>query len=203
MKSPPSSRCAEPGLNRRPGAAMFARSPASRHHEASSGADAGGDAGRVPPFTAEPTLIIADHRQPSRPLSHQSAGAAGGGPAPPEKKASAPARAGENVRAATTKAADDGVPAITPPHERAQAGGTAAAPPTAKWAGTTERQTRATMFAAPQTTEPTVKTMDERPSMEKRPAMAKTPIAGQKPVFTSIQPSRVRVGTPHRGRARP
>lgn len=95
------------------------------------------------------------------------------------KKAAARAPASKDARAGTTKAADDGTPAITPPNERAQAGGLAAALATAERERTTGTRRAACLNAAPPTREPTVETMDARPKRETRPTGTRTPIAGR------------------------
>lgn len=95
------------------------------------------------------------------------------------KKAAASALANKDARAGTTKAADDGTPAITPPNERAQAGGLAAALVTAERDSTTRIRIAASEFAAPHTDAPRVASIDARPTMDTRPTGTRTPIAGR------------------------
>lgn len=95
------------------------------------------------------------------------------------KKAAASAPANKDARAGTTKAADDGTPAITPPNERAQAGGLAAALVTAERDSTTRIRIAASEFAAPHTDAPRVASIDARPTMDTRPTGTRTPIAGR------------------------
>ena len=82
----PLRRCAGYGFNRRRGRRSVAGSPVCRMQAVSSGAEAGGAAGRVPPFLAEPPGGNRRQRQKRQTVTIKSAGAAGGGPAPPEKK---------------------------------------------------------------------------------------------------------------------
>lgn len=95
------------------------------------------------------------------------------------KKAAASAPENKDARAGTTKAADDGTPAITPPNERAQAGGLAAALVTAERDSTTRIRIAASEFAAPHTDAPRVASIDARPTMDTHPTGTRTPIAGR------------------------
>lgn len=95
------------------------------------------------------------------------------------RRAAARARAGAGAGAAAAKAADDGAPAITPPHVRATAGGLAAAGATAERDSTTRADIAACLFAAPHTDAPRVARIDARPTIGTRPTIAITAIAGR------------------------